>query len=385
MDDKKRNRIRDLKERLNSLFSRYPEDAPVAIREEMATLISELKGLTDDADVLRVDRWMNAPAGPGPRQPGGGGSAAPYGGKSLGEIFVSSRAYRDYDPGTRQGPSAEIEIKALLSTVEMPPDVRRMERIEGYPHAPLSVIGAFPPGETTESSVNYLEETTSTSGAVEVTEGDTKGESTIVFTPRVAPVETIATWIPVSQQLMSDVAACRSFVGERLARFVRARLDGQLLNGDGAAPNLRGLLNVVGVQTQAKGADPTPDAILKAITLATVGDYRPSHLFIHPNDWLEVRLLRTADGLYIFGHPSDTDKGRCWGLQVVSTTGIPEGTGLVGDCTLAAQPLFRQNMTVNVSDSHSDYFVKNLLALRAEIRVGFPVFRPSAWCMITGI
>lgn len=49
----------------------------------------------------------------------------------------------------------------------------------------------------------------------------------------------------------------RGYINNRMPLFLQLRLDSQIANGNGTAPNLRGLLNVVGVQTQAAGADTT--------------------------------------------------------------------------------------------------------------------------------
>jgi hypothetical protein len=70
--------------------------------------------------------------------------------------------------------------------------------------------------------------------------------------------------------------AGRSYVDGRLGFFVRQRLDSQLLVGDGIAPNLKGFLNATGLQTQAKGADPTPDAVYKAMTVRVTGRAFPN-------------------------------------------------------------------------------------------------------------
>ena len=43
----------------------------------------------------------------------------------------------------------------------------------------------------------------------------------------------------------------------------------------------------------------------------------------------------------------------------------------------AANVVMRQGMELAVSDSHSDFFVKNQLAIRATMRVGFPVYRQA--------
>ena len=199
-------------------------------------------------------------------------------------------------------------------------------------------------------------------------------------------VRTIAVFLPVSRQLMDDVSAARSYVGSRLALMVRARLDSQLLNGDGVAPNLLGLLNTPNVQNQVKGADPVPDALLKALTLVEVnGGYSCDGVCLNPADWRDLRLLRTADGQYIFGHPSAVTPPQVWGLPVATSARLAEGTGLVGSFKGAAQLFYRSAMEIAVSDSHSDYWIRNKLCVRAELRVALACFRPAAFATVTGL
>ena len=52
-----------------------------------------------------------------------------------------------------------------------------------------------------------------------------------------------------------------------------------------------------------------------------------------------------------------------WGLKVVPTTAIAENTVLVGKFGggEATHVVMRQGMDIAVSDSHSDFFIKNQL------------------------
>ena len=45
----------------------------------------------------------------------------------------------------------------------------------------------------------------------------------------------------------------------------------------------------------------------------------------------------------------------------------------------AANVVMRQGIELAVTDSHSDFFIKNQLAIRATMRVGFPVYRQAAF------
>jgi HK97 family phage major capsid protein len=183
-----------------------------------------------------------------------------------------------------------------------------------------------------------------------------------------------------------DNGQLRTEIEERLPYMVMRRREAQVLVGDGVAPNLLGILNKPGIQTQVKGADPVPDAVYKAMTkVRWTGDAEPTGYVTHPNDWQDVRLLRTADGLYIWGSPMEPGPERIWGLDVRVTPGITENTGLVGAFRPYAVFYRRSGITVVASTEHSTYFIENKVAILAEERVLVAVKRAAAFCTITGL
>jgi len=104
----------------------------------------------------------------------------------------------------------------------------------------------------------------------------------------------------------------------------------------------------------------------------------------HPNDWQDVRLATASgSGIYLFGPPSDPGIERIWGLNVAQTTGMPEGTALVGDFNQAAL-LLREGLTMKVGYVNDD-LIKNRQTIVAELRAAVAVFRPAAFCEVTGV
>jgi HK97 family phage major capsid protein len=166
--------------------------------------------------------------------------------------------------------------------------------------------------------------------------------------------------------------------------MVSQRLDTQLLVGDGNAPNLEGIVERSGIQTQAKGSDPTPDAIYKGMQkIRSIAFEEPTGVVLHPDDWTPIRLLRTADGIYIWGSPSEPGPERIWGLPVVQTAAMTADTGLVGAFYLAEFAV-RKGVDVQVG-LIDDYFIKNRQAVREEMRGALQVYKPAAFCTVTGI
>lgn len=320
--------------------------------------------------------------------------------KTLGQVFTESDAFRRFTPATKSSPAVEVDLaeiggpvaakygmKTLLTTTGFPLEATRVPGLIVTPGEQQPTIAdLLSAGRTTQSAIVYMEETTTTNAAAETDEGGTKPESALAFTERTSNVRKIATVLPVTDELMADAPAMEDYVNSRLGQFIAYREDSQLLNGDGVAPNLRGILNVVGIQTQAKGADPTPDAVYKAIVKVATGAFLPADAVVmNALDWQDIRLLRTTDGIYIWGSPAEPGPNRIWGLNVVLTQAITAGTGLVGAFRAAGQVFRRSDVTFAVSDSHSDFFVKNQMMIRAEERLALVIYRPAAFCTVTGI
>lgn len=310
--------------------------------------------------------------------------------KSLGQLFVESVALKGFNGG--QGPTAvlDVEVKTLMTTAAgWAPETTRGPRMVDFVTRPLQVTDTFPSSPTNQTAIKYMEETTFTNNAAEVAEGGTKPEAALVLTERTDPVQKIAVWLPVTDEQLEDVEGIQAYIDNRLSFMVRQRFDSQILVGNGTSPNLSGILDRVGIQTQAKSTDPTPDAIYKAMVKIRIsgsgnGGAIPNVVYMNPLDWQDVRLLRTADGIYIWGSPADPGPERIWGLPVVLAEGLTEGTGIVGDTTFA-EIRVKKGVEIQVSDSHSTFFVENKQAIRAEMRAAFVVYRPAAFCQVTGI
>jgi HK97 family phage major capsid protein len=105
----------------------------------------------------------------------------------------------------------------------------------------------------------------------------------------------------------------------------------------------------------------------------------------NPNDWQEVRLLRTTDGIYIWGSPSEPGPARIWGLPVVEAFGLTEGTAVVGDFGNYSELAVKRGIDVQVSNSHADFFTNGKQAIRADIRAALVFYRPKAFATVTGV
>ena len=355
--------------------------------KELTDLGIEVEGLQEVVEAAKAsserESELKHPVA-GLKQPTKSEQAEPMG---FGDLLAESKEFKSGNYMHREISMPNVGLKTLFETgAGWGPENLRIGRVIEDAQRPIQVMDVIPMGSTSENAIVYMEETTFTNNAAEAAEGAQYGESALALTERSSSVRKVAVFIPVTDEQLADVAQARSYLNARLPFMLRQRLDSQLLVGDGIAPNLTGILNVSGVQTQAKGADVTPDAVYKALTKVRVtGQAFPDVAVFNPNDWQDIRLLRTADGIYIWGSPSEAGPERIWGIRVLQAQALTENTGLVGDFRNFCQLFERQGVTVKVSDSHSDFFIKGKLAVRADIRVAFPVYRPEAFCTITGI
>jgi len=307
--------------------------------------------------------------------------------KDFGQLFCESAAYTKRTGSVGPEVKLDMELKTLLQTsTGWVPETIRTGRVVDFATRPLQVIDVVPQTTTTQVAVVYMEETTFTNAAAETAEGATYPEATLALTEKSSPVQKIAVWLPVTDEQLEDVPQLRAYLNNRLPFMIRQRLDGQILSGDGSAPNLRGLLNVVGIQTQAKGTDPGPDAVYKAMVKVMVtGQAFPDTIVYNPTNWQDVRLLRTADGIYIWGNPSEAGPERMWGLNVAMAQGMTLGTALVGDFGDFVELAVKRGIDVQISNSHDVFFINGKQAIRADMRCALVCYRPKALCSVTGL
>ncbi len=375
-----------------------------ARNKELADLGGEVEKARELDEIYQKNReairQANAPAMHLPLNGGSTGKGAGEGGqpgrfaKSLGELFTEHRAYKGWKRGSgdiqmnlEQFDPKDLGRKTLMTTsAGFAPETTRIDRvIESAQRRPM-VEDYIPQTTTDQSAIVYMEETTFTNSADATSESGSYPESALAYTERSETVRKISTFLPVTDEQLEDVAQVDSLINNRLTLMMRLKKEAQIISGSGVAPQFTGFLNKSGLQTQAKGADPVPDAVYKAMTLVRHTGFADVTLIVfHPNDWQDVRLLKDANGNYIWGSPAEPGIERMWGVPVVSTTAQTENTGLLGDYQLYSEIFNKRGIEIKVSDSHGTYFVEGKQAIRADLRAALVIYRAAAFCKVTGI
>lgn len=282
-------------------------------------------------------------------------------------------------------------LKALVSGASPVPPFFDA-RIRELPQRQLFVRSLIPVVQAEGDVVWFIRHTAYTNQAAPVAPGTDKPQSTITIERVEQPVTTIAHLTePIDRALLADFDELSAFLDETLRLGVLLAEENQILNGNGTAPNLRGIRNTTGIQTHAKGADSQADAIFKAITKIKLQNFQPDGIVLHPNDWQDVRLSKTANGDYLAAPVVQADPDRLFGVEVFVSSALPEGNGLVGAFGVGATIYDREQAVVTFTESGAlgaggaDLFKRNQIVFRAEERLAFGVTYPAAFCEVTGI
>jgi HK97 family phage major capsid protein len=222
-------------------------------------------------------------------------------------------------------------------------------------------------------------------GAYDATHG-VKPESVLAFAVVSSPVETIAHWMPLTRRAAADAPQVRQLVDVFLLYGLKEEEEDQILSGNGSTPNLDGITHRAISTVGSAGTD--LDAVVDAVRTIRGNNREPNALVVHPNDWYSTGFLlaKNSAGNYIVGDPraSLDQLNQLWGLRVVVTPAMTENTLLVGDFSQAVVA-DREQSAIYVTDSHNDFFARNLLAILAEERLGFGVLDVEAFCTVTAV
>lgn len=257
--------------------------------------------------------------------------------------------------------------------------VPQREQVLGMPKRRLQIRSLLMQSPAESGSVEYPELTARPSAANMVAEGALKPESAMEFEMRTVPIRTIAHWIPASLQVLDDTQQLMSLIDEELRYGLALKEESQLLYGDGTGQNLNGL-----VTAATPFSNPIPgteinmiDVIGAAILQSALTEVPVDGIVVNPVDWWRMRLLKDGDGKYILGDPGSNVAPVLFGLPVVPTQAMIVDKFLVGG--FGSQTVYdRWEPRVEVSTEHADFFTRNLMAIRAEERIGLAVKRPEA-------
>lgn len=239
---------------------------------------------------------------------------------------------------------------------------------------PLRLLDVLPSRPVSSDSVEFVKITSSGDAAEQEYEGDEKASLDMDGTLVRADIVTVAGHTTASRQVLSDHAALQSAIDRVLRHKVLARLEHQLINGTGGQGKIDGLLNQAStfVPSVPVAHENIADRIGAAVTAMQASGYQPRLVIVNPLDWFQMQTTKSGTEDYLFGSPTAPAAPAVWNNSVVATPSMPQGKVLVID-TAFVTVLDREAPSVMLSNSHKDYFTRNLVAILGELRAGLEV------------
>lgn len=350
-------------------------------------------------------------ARPGTTLPfGSPGPSDPRSTKSVGQQYVDSPEYKALkDSGALDSDSAQFKSNPFKTERKAATDVvysqagpggalitpQYLPGILPLPQRPLMIRDLFSQDTTDSDTLSYAAQSSFDNAAAPVSQATSlvtgvKPQSSIAWVRRTTPIEAIATWMAATRRQLMDAGQTRSLIDNQLQLMLRLVEEDQLVNGNGTSPNLRGLLATAGVQTlDISGAGASKfqnfDALRDAIRLVQTGVARanPDYVVVNPVDAAIIDEQKDDQHRYIGNGPFGMGPEMLWNRPRVISESIPSGKAIVGAWKLGGTVFQREAIAIFASDSHSDFFIRNLVAVLAEERLGLAVYFPAAFCYVT--
>ncbi len=234
-------------------------------------------------------------------------------------------------------------MKALVTSGSVAVSVPLSPQPIALPQRARFVLELMSAVEAEGGNYAYLKQSVRTNNAAPVADGATKPTS-IYTLVRVDDTTKVIAHLSerIPRFYVEDAPLLRSFIQNEMFYGIQSALDGQILSGNGTAP-----AKVEGVAMSQFAAN---------------------------------------SGV---GSPVDGMTRTLWGVPVVVSTSLTNGTALLGDFRGSASLFYTGQPRLDWSESTYDSvagatdFERNFLRFRAEGRFGFAVTRPTGFVSIT--
>lgn len=387
--------IEELADAIDKKIEGYAAKAATASDEVKAQMKADIKEMTDQfnkitADMLEVQKSVDQIAAEGKRikQAGEGKTLESVLEKSLKDADFAayvgkkkSGVKAEYQKGFEGLPIRTKAVPVSTATTEVvpadyrptiiaPPD--RRNHIRDF----INVIS------TTSNRIVLPVEKTISDGFGVVPEGTLKGYGSFSLDINTFPVIKIASVHKITEEMLDDIPGLVQYITTRFMAKLANKEDSVLLYNALSASEFQGLIPAADAYVDVL-ADPLVsrwDILRAAITQATVDEYTPTRIFMHPTDVMLLRGVKDTSGNYIGGAaPWSPVPLQVDGVPIVSTTAINVGEFLVGDMAMGAQIFDRMTPSVRFYDQDENNAQMNLITVVVEERLTLAILRPSAF------
>jgi HK97 family phage major capsid protein len=213
-----------------------------------------------------------------------------------------------------------------------------------------------------------------------ISPGEAKPYAEYAFDDVTVSLDKRAAFVAVAEEYLEDAPFLRSFINQDLPFMVRQNEEAAF------ATVLYTAVTEFATAPSIVGGEGIWDAILAGVTDVRMNFFaEPDALFIHPMDWAAASAQKAdTAGNYLSGGPNQSPSQNLWGSParvVISQTAV-EGFPIVGAFGIGGKVYRKGDVRLSASNSHEDFFQKNLVAIRAEVRSVLGITYPEAFSKI---
>lgn len=279
----------------------------------------------------------------------------------------------------------ELEIKAttLRSSITGSTQGYELPDIGQLATKKMSLYDILPKIPVTGSNHNGVikywdwDAATTVRNANTVAEGAAIPESTAKWTEYTLPIQKIGDSLPFSEEFMNDEAMFAAELDLFMRTNVELKREDQLVNGNGTAPNLKGIVSSVPAFTPAASGIQDAsiyDLIIKlheTISEPYGGKYSPDFVLMNIKDINKMRFKKDTQNNYVMP-PFVSQSGALVGpINVIENNYITQNTLVIGDRRFAK---IYEIPGVTLSEGYvNDDFTKDLMRLKATLRAALLV------------
>lgn len=292
---------------------------------------------------------------------------------------------------TRDARSARLMVKAITGAyaqgLKPNPTIDTLVSMERQPLRIRDLLTVIP---VATDSVRYGKQVLRQNAAAVVPEGTQKPYSEYAWHDMMATVETVAHLTKVTLQALSDAPRLAAEIEAEMRYGLAVIEENEILNGDGTAGHLDGLLRNSTPYAAPAGVEGTNvitlvDKLRVAALQVHLGYAAPDAHVLNPVDVANIEMLRRdpdKTGGYLFGRPDgQTGVLTLWRIPVVETPSMTVGTFLTGAMAYSTNLYEREGTNVMISTENGLDFEMNQATMRCENRIGLAVRRP--WALVS--
>ena len=285
--------------------------------------------------------------------------------------------------------AGDITIAGNVSGGDMP-QAQRLDGVNDIAEREAKTYALIPKLRTAANTIEWVYETAQDGTIDGTAEGASKDQIDNDFVVTSVALVKRAAYFKVSTEMLDDVSFMEGWLRNKLIVRLFLDVDNQCLNGNGAAPNMNGVLaqaTAFSAGTHALAVDNANevDVIAVAAEQIRLANHNGAlQIQMHPSDVTALKLEKVSatdkryiDRLLMAGSELSID-----GMPIIENTNIAAGSYLVGDFAKATI-VEKSGIEIEVGLDGND-FTKNMRTILAEWRGQLFIQNNDTGAFVTG-